>query len=189
MVNWYKKIKLILNQIFDFKIKMEHNHIIILIDCSYSMDSHLDNVVFGLNNFLKKLKEKYAYSENIYLTVVCFSTNIKYILEYKNINIINNFSRFDFQTWGSTALYDSICDVILKFKDFNSKTNLFIITDGDDNVSKIYSKQQTDDICNMAINSGLWNITHCHTDMNILNIPTIKYDIDDISNVFDMLKI
>lgn len=168
---------------------MQNNHIIILIDCSYSMDSYLCNFVIGLNNFLKNLKSKYKNVENIYLTVVCFSSNIKYILEYENINNINIFLRTQFETWGSTALYDSLCSVILKFKDCNDITNLFIITDGDDNISKNFSKQQTDDLCNLAINSGLWKITHCHTDINILNIPTIKYDIDDISNIFNMLII
>lgn len=166
-----------------------NQHIIILIDCSYSMENILKEVVKGLNNFLEKIKIQYKnYPINIFLTVASFSNNLKYIVEYKNINLINFFDENDFITWGSTALYDSICNIILKFQN-NNNTNLYIITDGDDNMSKTYTKEQTNELCDMAIQSGLWKIIHCHTDINILNIPTIKYDINDISNIFNMLTI
>jgi hypothetical protein len=165
----------------------EDEHYIIAIDCSYSMDKHLSNLVYGLNNFIDKLK--LTMKPNIYLTVCTFNISLKYIIEYKNIYFVNKFSNNEFYGISSTALYDSICSIILKFKDNKDKTKLFILTDGDDNASLRYSKKETNDFCNLVIQNGYWNIVHCHTDLSILNIPTITYNIDDISNIFDSLSI
>ena len=66
---------------------------------------------------------------------------------------------------------------------------MFIITDGDDNDSYVNNKEDTDRITNEAIKFGGWEITHCHTDTNLLNIPTITYDVNNIMDIFENLKI
>jgi hypothetical protein len=90
---------------------------------------------------------------------------------------------------GFTTLYDSICNVISYATTFKDETHIFIISDGEDNHSKSNTKESTNKICELAINMYKYNITHCHTDVSILNIPTITYDINDIENIFGKLKI
>lgn len=160
-------------------------HIIVLIDSSYSMESCMKDVVDGLNNFLEKIR----YNHNTYMSVLTFSKHVKCIVECQNVISIKKFQKTEFSTNGSTALYDSICETVTKFSKLNLKNNLFIITDGDDNCSVSYTKKNTDDICLEALKSRNWKITHCHTDSSILNIPTIHYNVDDISNIFDNLKL
>jgi uncharacterized protein YegL len=160
-------------------------HVIILIDNSFSMDSCMKNVVDGLNKFLEKIR----YNHNTYMSVLTFNKHINSIVECQDVISIKEFDIKEFRTNGSTALFDAICETILKYSKLSLKNNLFIITDGDDNCSTSYTKNQTDEICNKAFESGNWKITHCHTDSSILNIPTIQYNVDDISNIFDNLKI
>jgi hypothetical protein len=88
-------------------------------------------------------------------------------------------------------LYDAICNTIKKISSNTHFTNtkFFIISDGDDNASFRYDKEDADKILNEAINIGKWEIIHCHTDISLLKVPSITYDINNISDIFDNLKI
>ena len=76
--------------------------------------------------------------------------------------------------------------------DFGTSTQypsyFFIISDGEDNSSKKFNKQTTDQMLDISQKNN-WKITHCHTDTNILDIPTVTYNIEDIGNLFDSLCI
>ena len=164
-------------------------HIIILIDVSYSMSIHIHNFVYSLNNFLNQLKYK---NNEIYITLAQFSTSLSFICEYKNIKLINSFQPSEFNIHGTTALYDAICNTVKKISSENNhllNTKLFIISDGDDNASFRYDKEDTDKILNEAINIGKWEIIHCHTDISLLKVPSIIYDINNISDIFNNLKL
>lgn len=165
-------------------------HIIILLDVSYSMHAHINNFVNALNNFVKKLRNT---NESYMLTLGEFNTNLNFITEYQNVDNIKDFSVHDFKIHGTTALYDAICNTF-KFISKNNnikakKTKMFIITDGDDNASFLNNKEDADRVTNEAIKFGGWEITHCHTDSNLLNIPTITYDVNNIMDIFENLKI
>lgn len=165
-------------------------HIIILLDVSYSMSSHIFHFVSALNNFIKKLKNS---GENYKLTVGEFNTHLNFITQYQDIEAVKEFNTSDFKINGTTALFDAICNTI-KYIGRNSnlkpeKTKLFIISDGDDNASFVHNKDDTDRLTNEAIQYAGWEITHCHTDANLLNIPTVTYDVNNIMDIFENLQI
>ena len=162
-------------------------HIIILLDTSLSMIIHVRNVLNGLNNFIKNLKnQKY---NNVYLTLASFNNDISYLFQYININNLSEINENIFEFKGCTSLYDSLCEVISYASTFKDDTHIFVISDGEDNSSKNYNKESANKMCEMAINVYKYNIVHCHTDTNILNIPTITYDVNDIEHIFENLKI
>lgn len=167
---------------------MSSLHIIILIDVSYSMGMHIHNFVYSLNNFLKQLKHK---NSETYITLAQFNTSLSFICEYKNINLINSFQPSEFNIHGTTALYDAIYNTIKKISSNTHFTNtkFFIISDGDDNASFKHDKEDTDKILNEAINIGKWEIIHCHTDISLLKVSSVIYDINNISDIFSNLKI
>jgi uncharacterized protein YegL len=162
-------------------------HIIILIDVSYSMQSHIGDFIRALNAFIYKLKET-----GCKITIGQFSVNLSFLEEYKDIKNIPEFNVHQFNIFGTTALYDAIYLTINSVsKSINSGehiTKLFIISDGDDNASFRYTKEDVDKIISISTNNN-WQITHCHTDMNLFNVPTITYDVNDISNIFSNLNI
>jgi hypothetical protein len=163
------------------------NNYIIMIDNSYSMGVYMYKVVNGLNTFLFRLRQN---NERTFLTVITFNATLKYIVRYADVNLIEPFELNQFTVFGTTALYDSICEVISTHNLFlTSPINLFIISDGDDNISTVYTKEKTNEICKQAINSGNWNIIHCNLEEVILDIPSIAYQEEDISSIFDNLKI
>lgn len=163
------------------------SHVIILIDVSCSMQSHIGDFTKALNSFIYKLKET-----NCRLTIGQFSINLSFLTEYKDIKNIPEFNVNQFNVYGTTALYDAIyltIESVSKSIDSNeNNTKLFIISDGEDNASFRYTKEDVDKIISMSTNNN-WQITHCHTDMNLFNVPTITYDVNDISNIFNNLNI
>lgn len=171
---------------------MKSIHIIFLIDCSYSMNSHLINIINNINNFVKKNK----YTPNLFLSVVSFSENINFIIRLKSINQVEELNINHFQMGGLTRLYDSICDILENFKIFNEnrdcKQNLIIISDGEDNSSWRFNKESMNKLCDDSKKYN-WTITNYNTNfIDDLTIPTIVFDInkeDDISDIFENLKI
>lgn len=162
-------------------------HIIIAIDTSSSMKDYIKNAVNGLNNFLIKLKNK---KDNIFITVITFNNNPKYILRYTHVNDINFFDDILFKCEGLTCLYDTICLTLLDIENLiDDKTHFFIISDGNDTYSDKYKKEDVDVMCNIAKIKYNYNIKHCHTDYSILDIPTINYDINSIENLLSNLEI
>lgn len=166
-------------------------HYIFLLDTSYSMQPYIAKIIEGINNFIKKLKS--LNNGDIYISLIYFNTNITYLFRCANIKNIDAINSNIFINYGTTALYDSVCDVLINYDVSGLKNNFYIITDGDDNASKRYTKEKADELCNRATTSGDWNIIHFHTDniLNFLNTATnILYNPeDDLSNIFDNLSI
>ena len=165
-----------------------NNHYIILIDVSYSMSSHIHKFVLAINKFLHSLKQQNRYN-NTYITVGQFSHHLRFICECKNINEIDYFDIKDFTLDGTTALYDAIYKTIKLTKDIPANTNMFIITDGDDTCSFYATKDDIDIMMNKMIEENKWNIIHCNVDMNTFNVPTIKYDMAELSDIFDKINL
>jgi uncharacterized protein YegL len=167
------------------------SHFIFLIDTSFSMYLHIKNVVDGLNNFLYKLNNNNNNKNNT-ITVGTFNSGFNgYIVKNASVSSIDYFKEKDFITSGCTSLYDSICSILLDFGISRQPvdTYFFILTDGEDSISRTYTKERTEELCNIAINIGKWNIIHCHTDISMLNLPTVNFDTNDISSIFNALKI
>lgn len=160
-------------------------HYIILIDNSYSMLNHIEKLVLGLNNFVKTIR-----NSDCFLTVISFSNNTSFICKETNIKNVIPFEKYQFNKLNSTSLYDAIYETISFYKHTIMKNQLFIITDGEDNTSVKYTKNDVDFICQEVINSGFWNIIHCHTDVSNLKVDkNIIYNIDDIGNIFEKMMI
>jgi hypothetical protein len=163
------------------------NHYIFLVDNSYSMNHHLFKIVSVINEFLKKLKDNNL--GDTYFTLASFSCNLNWIVKKQNVNHLDMFYVNQFINSGNTALYDSVCTVLLDFGlNVNERKHFYIITDGDDNNSDKHSREETDRMCNIAITNGNWEIKHFDTlDYNTLSVPKVQFDIDNMSDLFNNL--
>lgn len=168
---------------------MSSTHIIILIDVSYSMSNHISDFVFALNNFIYKLKQENRYYK---ITIGQFNNHLRYINVFTELELIREFNKDQFNIYGTTALYDAIYETIMNvrnnvvMKDIH--TQMYIISDGDDNESR-YKKEDADKLMNEVMIQCNWKIVHCHTDLNIFSVPTVNYDIDNICNIFDKIQV
>jgi len=153
------------------------------------MQQHQFKIVSMINEFLKKLK-KNNISET-YFTLASFSCNLNFIVKKQNVNHIDMFYVNQFINSGTTSLYDSVCTVLLEFGlNISERKHLYIITDGDDNNSYKYNREDADKTCNIAITNGNWDIKHFDThDYNTLSVPKIQFDIDNMSDLFNRITL
>lgn len=169
---------------------MNQKHVIFLIDSSYSMNPYMNSILKNLNTFVKMNK----YTKNLFLSVISFSMELKFIVKLQNISEVEEFNVNHFEMGGLTRLYDSICDVLVTFEMYKENCNqhLLIISDGVDNSSWRFNKDTMNKICDDRKKYN-WIITNYNTNViENLSIPTILFDIDnedDISNIFENLKL
>ena len=164
------------------------NHYIFIVDYSYSMKNNLYKVINVINTFINQLKTSNVKS---LFSLYYFSCQLYHVIENIDINILKElFNLSQFKNSGATALYDAVCTVILKNGfDSNIKKYLYIITDGDDNNSSSYTREDADRICNTALLSNNWSIQHFDTlNYSTLSVPTVHFDMDDISTLMNNLK-
>jgi hypothetical protein len=112
---------------------------IFLLDKSGSMDSVLDDTIGGFNSFVRS-----QVNLGGTLTLYTFSDTCK--CEYRDVPIgeVTSLSRETYIPEGSTALYDSMGHIL---KTEKGKKSIFVIlTDGQENASKKYTKSHIKDL-------------------------------------------
>ena len=117
---------------------MATRNLIFLLDRSGSMESCWDDTIGGFNSFVTDQKALGGK-----LTLVQFDH--EYYVAYENIDLKNvaPLTRETFKPRGSTALLDAIGKAI---KSTSEVSTLIILTDGDENASREYTKAHVKDL-------------------------------------------
>ena len=162
-------------------------HIIVLIDISYSMKKNATSIIKGLNKFVEKFKR----SLDIYLSVMLFCDSRHYLCRAVSINTVKPFSTDELPQFGTTFLYDAVGAILTEWgNEKEAEHHFFIITDGCDTGSVIFTKNGVTNLCDDAIKSG-WRITHCGVDSSNLGtgVSEIIGEIDDLEGLLGSLSI
>ena len=116
---------------------MEKINVIFLLDRSGSMNGAVLDTIGGYNGFLKKQKD------NTLITTVLFDDEYEILYYRENIKKVKKLTTKEYYVRGCTALYDAIGKTINKIdRDVKNEKVLFVITtDGLENASKEYHKQ------------------------------------------------
>lgn len=176
-----------------------NKHIILMIDNSYSMIDFMNNILIALNKYIYTLKSIYNNNNTqttIFITVVFFTNTLHYVCKCLHLKDVGIFDNNHIGNSGTTSLYDNICEILSIFK-YQSldENNLFIISDGADTSSRLYTKTHMNDAINELIKGYNWNIINCNTDLNNINImesehtKNIKYDLNEIDSLFTNLSL
>ncbi len=138
----------------------------LLIDCSSSMSSIFKETVEGTNNFINEQK-KIAVSSGVktYITIKTFANEASTIVNNKDITKLSELDKNLLTPKGCTKLIDTAFETLLeqnrRKKKFMSKGDLkpkmifAIITDGMDNMSKLYSSTNLNNLLSKLSNEGI----------------------------------
>jgi uncharacterized protein YegL len=118
-----------------------------IIDMSGSMESIIKKARKGFNKFLNEQKES---NNQIDFSLMFFDT--EFYMPYKNVDIksVENVNKKTYYARGGTALYDAIGKMIDDYVDYlgvtssedrPNKTLFVILTDGEENSSRVYHKE------------------------------------------------
>jgi uncharacterized protein YegL len=163
-------------------------HIIVLVDISYSMQNNAQKIISGLNKFLESLKLRPNHRD-ILFSVLLFCDTRTYLCRGVFVDQQQPFTMKQLPQFGLTHLYDAIGALIRDhINEKRVKHSLFVITDGEDNGSKQMNKEQARMYCEEAVMQG-WCITHCGVDVSKLGVNEIRYEIDDLEELIGGLSI
>ncbi len=117
--------------------------VVVVLDKSGSMSTIADDTIGSFNQMLKDQKGK---DDKAYITTVLFDHSIRYLHDHIDIDYVKSITNEEYYPSGSTALYDAIGCGIEKLENItnttgNKKVVFFIITDGYENASRIYTNR------------------------------------------------
>ena len=116
--------------------------IVFLLDRSGSMSGVENDTIGGYNSYIEKQK-----GNNVYVTTVLFDNEYQVLNERKHIKEIERLTRKEYFVRGTTALYDAIGKTIKRLDEVKTDKVLFVITtDGYENASKEFNKQQVKEL-------------------------------------------
>ncbi len=116
--------------------------IVFLLDRSSSMSGVENDTIGGYNSYIEKQK-----GNNVYVTTVLFDNEYQILNERKHIKEIERLTRKEYFVRGTTALYDAIGKTIKRLDEVKTDKVLFVITtDGYENASKEFNKQQVKEL-------------------------------------------
>lgn len=116
--------------------------IVFLLDRSGSMSGVENDTIGGYNSYIEKQK-----GNNVYVTTVLFDNEYQILNERKHIKEIERLTRKEYFVRGTTALYDAIGKTIKRLDEVKTDKVLFVITtDGYENASKEFNKQQVKEL-------------------------------------------
>lgn len=154
-------------------MRQDYTHITVILDRTGSMESIRDDTIGGFNTFLKKQK---AEPGTATLTLVQFDTQEPYevIHRFKPIREVPELSRETYVPRASTPLLDalgrgindldkSIAD--LKEEDRPSKVVVVVVTDGQENSSCEFRKDQIEKMVKEKTEKSAWQFVFLSADL------------------------
>lgn len=141
----------------DIEKRYDHVDLVMVLDKSGSMHGMESDTIGGFNSLLDKQRRLDVKTD---VTTAIFNQNTRYIHERKSLDEIRNLTDEDYRPEGSTALLDSVgmtIDKVANYYSVNDKKNkvvFAIITDGLENASHEYSKQNVKKLIEQKKESG-----------------------------------
>ncbi|WP_407423051.1 vWA domain-containing protein [Methanobrevibacter sp.] len=141
-------------------MESEKIDIIFLIDRSGSMYGSENDTIGGFNSFIAKQKQN---ETDARVTTILFDHGYEVLYKRKNLYDVEDLTRNEYFVRGSTALLDAIGRTITSMdREIDNKVLFVITTDGYENSSKEFTRQQ---IKNM-INNHNWEFIYLGADID-----------------------
>lgn len=175
-----------------FKDEKERLDVVFLLDMSGSMQGMEEDTIGGYNGYLDNMKDSDAK-----VTTILFNGSHEMITNGKYIKNVKKLSRKQYIPGGSTALLDAIGDTIKYMDEKCSNKVLFIITtDGEENSSRRYTKEDIKRLINIHNN---WEFIYLGADIDSYSeassigiksnrTSNYKKTSKGVSKLFDKLK-
>lgn len=162
---------------------MKSTEIIFIIDKSGSMSRLTNDTIEGFNGFVESQKD----DTKTTLTTVLFDTSWKILHDGVDVYEVNPMTKNDYMAGGGTAMLDAIGDTINNVQNRHDELGeekpekvLFVITtDGEENSSRKYTKEQIEKMIKHQTNGHGWEFIFLGANMDAVTVATnigISYD-------------
>jgi Mg-chelatase subunit ChlD len=149
-------------EVKNMKIKPQNENLdlIFLMDRSGSMSGSEEDTIGGFNSFIKREKAKEL---NTRVTTILFDDNYEVLYKRKSIEEVKELTEDEYWVRGCTALLDAIGKTINTLdKEIDNKVLFVIMTDGMENSSREFTKDQISNL----INNHNWEFIYIGADID-----------------------
>ena len=146
--------------------------VLIILDASGSMECMGEEPIQSINSFIEKQKETSIGTETF--TLINFSDTITTLIDNKNLLSMEPIEQSIYKCNGFTSLNDAICLTIKNALESEKPNNkiLVIITDGQENSSKIYTSTDVKKDINKVEQEHDWKVIFLGANINVLEEAT-----------------
>ena len=138
----------------------ENLDLIFVMDRSGSMSGSEDDTIGGFNSFIKRERAK---NLNTHVTTILFDDHYEVLYKRKPISEVGELTREEYWVRGCTALLDAIGKTINTLdKEIDNKVLFIIMTDGMENSSHEFSKEQIRNL----IDNHKWEFLYIGADID-----------------------
>lgn len=137
-------------------------HILFVLDESGSMAIVRDKTISGFNEFVANLKNDHG-EASVVFSLVKFNTEFKPVFVSKSLNILPELDYSNYSPSGLTALFDAVAygvNTILSGMPDEDRALVIIMTDGEENSSKEFNREQIFNLIAEKEQSGNWTFTY-----------------------------
>lgn len=136
---------------------MKTTNLYIILDKSGSMSSVAGATISGLNEYVGTLKrDKNRYN----LSLTLFDTEVEQRYENTALPNVPEFTGADYRPGGNTALYDAVCHTLRGLEGQEGKNLVVIMTDGQENSSKEYKREDMQKLIKTLEGKGNWTFVY-----------------------------
>ena len=141
-------------------VVQENIDLVFLMDRSGSMSGSEEDTIGGFNSFIERQKQK---DVNTTVTTILFDDNYEVLYKRMPITKVNKLTREEYWVRGCTALLDAIGKTITSLdREVDNKVLFVIMTDGLENASCEYSKEQIQSL----ISNHNWEFIYIGADID-----------------------
>jgi hypothetical protein len=154
------------------------NEIVIILDRSGSMDIIRESIIDSFNSQVETIKKE---TEGMvtHVSLVTFSNTVDdATLWHSDLSNIINLTKENYLPGGMTALYDAVGDTITKLvaedknKDENTSYLLVIVSDGEENNSKVFNGEKIKALITECELDGRWTITYIGANQDLKTVAS-----------------
>jgi hypothetical protein len=143
----------------------ENFKIVMVIDESGSMEVIRDDIIGSINTFIAAQRNEKGIVPTTF-TLIKFSDITETIINNKGLNDVKTLAKEDYSPSGGTALFDAIGDTIRKWNKVKNVL-MVIVTDGQENASKYYSKNEITEMIESKKKNNGWTYVYLSNDLSV----------------------
>lgn len=136
-------------------------NIYVVIDGSGSMSGQKNDVVKGINEFIDDQKNETLAGEDVRFWLTSFDSQVMEVYQGEDITLVNPVSVKETFLGGGTALLDALGKTLTTAEDDAAPRNVVVVyTDGDENASNEFTKEQIGDLIEKLTKTGKWQFVY-----------------------------
>lgn len=144
----------------------------IIQDRSYSMKNRRRAVVSGYNEYIGDLKDNPPEGvKDVFMTLTQFNVVADVVFRNRKLRRVNKLTEESYVPSGGTALYDAIGKTIKTLEEEAGDTDkvlVLIMTDGEENSSTRYTKEQITEMIEEKQEEGNWTFVYIGADLDAM---------------------